>query len=272
MSQYDPDAPEGARPTKSQYMSLRDVRVIAVILILLGFILVPVFKKLKRDGELKMCKGNVEHVAKAILLYSDQNDMRFPPAYAESGPGVPFLEGGYPVTWVSVVAPMMSKQGDFGCPIADTSELCWNAPGNSNVTALKSAFGLTVGMATRPRDLLDAPMTTVFLTESANNGAMDTYDPVKFPSADGGFQQNDGFLVGYDNVDGNTRPDATSEYMTRLALYGSNDHSFSSEEVKPRHEGGLFIIFADGHLGRLDQAEAQVTLLHDEPQGYWRAK
>jgi hypothetical protein len=253
-------------------MSLKDVRVIAIILVLLAFILTPVFKKMEYDGKVKMCKGNIEHVAKAVLLYADQNDQRFPPAFAEDGPGIPKLERGYPTTWVTVVDRYMSDKGDFGCPIADTTELCSNAASVQDGPTLRSAFGLTVGMATQPADLLTAPSTTVFLTESSNRGAKGTYDPVTFQTIQGGPLKDDGFLVGYDNPGGNSEPDTTTKFMTRLAFYDSNDYNFNSEKVRPRHEGGLFMIFADGHLGKLDQAEAQVTLLHDEPQGYWRSK
>lgn len=273
MSQYDPDAPEGARPPSAQYWSLKDIRVIAIVLVVLGFLIYPIFRRMEMDGKLKVCKGNIEQVSKAVLLYSAQNDDRFPPAFAEEGPGIPYQERGVPYTWVSIVQPLLSKQGDFGCPVADPSELCENAAPTNGASPIRSAFGMTAGMATEPIGLLDAPTDTVFLAESANSGAKSTYNPVPFMTMQGVPMKNDGFLIGYDNSPGgNVEADATTMFMTRLAFYNAGNSDYFGKDVEPRHDGGLFIIFTDGHLGRMAASDAEVVLLHDEPQGYWRTK
>ncbi len=264
MSRYDPDAPEGAKPVNSQYISIKDIRVIVVLLPIIGLIVWPVYKRMKQDGERKVCSTNLQQVSKALLVYAAQHDERFPPVYAEAEPGVPLLQGGVPVTWVASVKPFMVQRATFLCPSAHVSENTLVYTSDSGRTA--TSFGMTLGMSAQPSLLLTAPSTTALLTETCNHGAKNSYNPVEFPSMDGGVLQNDGFLVGYDNPGGNRGPGVGAKFMTRLAF-----HDFDTK-AQPRHTGGNHVIFADGHLGRLSAADASVNLLNDEPQGLWRAK
>lgn len=265
MSRYDPDAPEGAKPVTSQYVSLKDIRVILVLLPILGLIVYPVYKRMKMDGERKLCSTNLQQVSKALLVYAAQHDERFPPVYAEAEPGVPALQGGFPVTWISAVKPFMVQRATFLCPSAHHTENTWVYSSDESGKT-ESSFGMSLGMSAQPSLLLNAPSTTALLTETSNHGAMNSYNPLEFPSPEGGMLQNDGFLVGYDNPGGNREPGLGARFMTRLAF-----HDFL-DDARPRHTGGNHVIFADGHLGRLTAADTSVSLLNDEPQGYWRAK
>lgn len=208
---YDVDAPEGAKSPGAQYMTRKDVKWIlgATILILIG--LVPVYISMRDKAYATTCKKNLSKIGEALQLYADQHDDRFPPVYEAGAGGEPAVgPGGYPYTWVSDIQPLMSVRGSFVCPSADPSEYAYSASPTGG-DPIPSTYGFYTAYSSNPMKEVDNGDTIVLVAETANAGAMGTFDPLPFKNC-----KQDGFLIGWDNS--NSAPDESTVAMTRLAF------------------------------------------------------
>lgn len=114
------------------------------------------------------------------------------------------------------------------------------------------SYGLYFMLATAPIYQLKDPDRLILLTESASNGANNTYNPERLKYSDGSALKDDGFILGYDNPDGNFDfKKGATKFITRLAFGNTKDGVFSSDKVTTRHSAGNHVIFADGSMGIL---------------------
>ncbi len=265
---YAPDEPEGSRFRGNQYISKKDILVIGVVLVLLVALFLPVFQKMKRDANKKICSDNIQDISKAMFLYSTQHDDRFPPLYVMGKDELPMMLNGATWTWATDIEPHTSN-GKFGCPAATPEEHCSMY---SQETRLPKplAYGMYAGMASQPVALIDSDSTTALISETSNNGRGDTYNPVPMVGSNGSVFSNNGFLIGWDNKpNGNRQFSMDTQFVTRLAFSGTANGDFFSKEVKPRHEVGLHMIYADGHMGIISAEDARVQHLPPQLTGLW---
>lgn len=269
---YDPSEAEDRR--KPSHVTRRDVfRAVAIIVILLAAFW-PVYIKLKaaRDGH--VCKENLSQIAKGIALYSESNNDRMPPLYAEDAKYRPLVSKGRVNTWVSLIAPGVNKpEENFRCPAAQEDELVANAaPGGKTYL---SSYGLFGAYASISVGDIDAPGTQIMVAETSNLGARGSYDPIPFVD-DAGKKISDGFIIGLDNS--NFTPDdnslsqfGKSKYATRLAYFDTATGEFSADG-EARHDTKIYALFADGHLEMLTPNMAAVQRLGagGEISGRWR--
>lgn len=270
MSQYDPDAPEGAKPRGDSYVSRKDIKWIVLIVVVLGIVFYPVYDLMRKDSEKKQCGSNIQQIAKAITQYAALNDDRFPPLYDEVEPGLPRLVDGHPYIWASLVGTYMSSRAGFGCPAATPEEHC-RFHSNESKQPVMLAYGMFLAAAARPDYQIPAKETLVLLAETNNHGAGSSYNPVPFQYEDGSILKDDGFVVGFDNKpNGNYDTSVATRFVTRLAFRNTSGGDFSNSKVVPRHSNGIHVIYADGHQGYLTPGEAMVTMQGERSIGAWR--
>jgi hypothetical protein len=265
---YDPSAPEGSEPSRSQYVSKKDVRIVLVGVILLAIAAYPIYKMLERNAQRSVCATNLGAIAKAISQYAEVHDERFPPIM-RTGPNLePDLgTSGYPYTWASDISEIMSPRSSFKCPAAQNEEIT-TIEGREKI--IQSSYGMYAPYGGYLRTLVPNPDQTVLIAETTNFGALATYDPTPFKTIDGQTVKFDGFVIGWNNT--NNDPDDKSDKVTRLAFPETSGGVFRKDGPM-RHDGGIHALNCSGAmLGHLlKPTDAIVPIRRGLPGGIWEA-
>lgn len=287
---FDPQAPEGDESRGNQYLSRKDLRNVLIVIAVLGVVLFPVYQQLRRQGERTFCSQNMRSISQAILLYLEQNDDRFPPAYRPDVNGAPVAFDGHPITWATLVEDAMSRRQNFRCPSAAPDEVT-RVASQSQGKVIELTYGLYAGVATRTVRDFDRPDMAVMLSETSNFGAQDTYNPLPWSSPSGEPIRNDGFLIGWNetNLTGmelrqwinELRLDEEREAgdpnklglkppvaVTRLAFPGSSGAKFR-DEGRSRHDTGIHAITVAGQLVFLRPPAARIQFDGVRVTGRW---
>lgn len=279
---YDPDEPEGSSPRGSQYVSRRDVQWLLGITAVLVVALAPIYNHYRERSEKARCTLNMGAIANAMGLYREQWDSRFPPIAMLGDNDEPLLfplgpDGrpanaypeGKPYTWVSLLKEYMTRRADFRCPSSRREELVEN---HHHEGPVLSSYGLYVALSGLPLTSIDRPSETVAITETANHGALRTYNPVPFTDREGRVVPVDGFVVGFDTGNFDFEPDQGTKAVTRLAYRDTAEGDFDVAK-RSRHPRGNHFLFADGHMRTLPATAARVRYLGpDELTGLWSAR
>lgn len=265
VSEYDADNPEGAKGYTSQYLNKKDVKYIAIALGVLAIAAIPIYGILKKNSDKAACKRNLSGIYKAISIYSEAYDGRFPPLYQQGENATPYLEDGKPIVWASVVAELLPSNASFTCPACIEEEYtringrAIDTSGREKkiTNGIDLTYGMFAAMSTRPSSDFSDPSSTILLSETANNGARDTYNPQPYKLSDGTVVPFDGFCIGWDTGNFEYLP-GESQFITRLAFYNTKDANFSSEDVKSRHDTHIHAINVDGSLRFLQPTTAKI--------------
>ncbi|CAN5367579.1 hypothetical protein BH11ARM1_BH11ARM1_00360 [soil metagenome] len=266
---YDPGAPEGETSAGAQYLNKRDVRTIAAILVVVGLCMIPIYKNLEKSGQKAVCKTNLQAIASAINQYAEQNDGRFPPAHATDASGTAPLvdaKGNRLITWATEISTYMKVRASFNCPAAapEESVLIYSQRpiDNNNVSDRSrklgeelSSYGMYSAYSGYPVQQVADPNQTLLITETANMGSRDTFDPLPFKDGDGKVIPYDGFAIGWDNS--NEIPNSKTKSVSRLAFYGSQKGDFLKDS-ESRHGDFIHALTATGSLINIDPASALV--------------
>ena len=261
---FDPSAPEGASPAKSQYISKKDLRVLVVAFAVLLIVLIPVFQWGKRNSEKSICIKNLSAIYKAMEFYAIDKDDRLPVAYYTLDWEHPVeTDSGRPRTWASDIAPYMTNRASFACPAAAGGEAAV-VDGNSSWNQGKPislTYGMYAAYSSALRSTFENPDAVVLIAETANHGAGGTFDPKPL-------DPSDAYVVGWDNS--NVAPDAETSYVTRLTFAGTQGGTFQ-ESAAGRHDIGIHTITAVGARLNLkaDRAKVQISRSTNLPEGTW---
>lgn len=242
---YDPNAPEGDTASgRGQYMTVRDLRVIGIALVVLGFLLFPVYGYLKGNSEKARCTQNLKAISEALNLYANEHDSRYPPIARteEIGGVVPSLgKNGYVYTWASDISGYMSQRASFRCPTATEAENVLTEDIKGGDRAIPMSYGMYAPYGGYLTSLVEFPDQAIIVGETSNRGALDTFDPHPFVGSDG-TPRPDGFVIGWSNGnDFSGKPDA----VTRLAFPNSADGKFLPTGAS-RHGRGIHLLTASG--------------------------
>jgi len=262
--QYDADAPEGSNELGSQYVSKKDIIWIFAAIVVIAIIMAIVGPSMKKRADESNCKSYMNAIASAISQYAVMND-GFPPLYAVGENGSPALVDGKPIVWASVIPPL-PRGSKFFCPASKHEEHV-RVNGKSIETSMfqkdekiLSHIDLSYGMfsALSGRKVSDVANDdqTILIAETANHGALDTYNPLPFTLEDQTPVPFDGFAIGFNNSNG--LPDADSKFVTRLAFPNTKDGNFDREVTDARHGKNVFAIYVDGHIGRLTPSDMRM--------------
>lgn len=261
---YDPDAPEGSSSVgTSQLVSKREFRYMILTFFCVLLLLVPVFFRMRENSWQTGCLQNMKAISAAITGYATDADGYFPLPYAPDSNGEPRLEEGV-VSWVTAIQPYMNQRKNFICPASKEDEATKNQGKSDDGPFVRSTYGLVPGVVAQPNDSggfspiskedISDPTNVALIVETSNGGAQNTYNPLPLCKA----SACDGILAGYQK--GNFAPDIgkteKSDFMTRLAFYGTKDGRFEGDEIKPRHPIGLHVIFVDGNFGVMQPKNA----------------
>lgn len=250
---YDPTDPDD-RP-KSNYLSMRDVRVVVIAMLVASVLLYPAVMRMIAARDKHLCKDNLGQVAKALLLYAEDNVGRLPPLYVQGENFEPRQFNGRANTWITLIAGgVRNHQKSFRCPAAHDEELAKNE-GPENSTVL-SSYGMFAALAAAPIANIPNPGSTAMVAETSNRGARGSYNPKPYSGVD------DGFVVGFDNSnfnpdDGGMEVLSESRFATRLAFYDTASGTFKKDGLG-RHDGGIHILFADSHIETLPPTISQI--------------
>lgn len=265
------DLAEAEERRRSQYISKRDLMLVGGFLLILIPFLWLIFQNLKHNSEEAVCTKNMKEVFTALSFYLSDNDNRYPPAFAVDANGMPLMERGGANTWISLIAPGMSRRASFQCPAATESELAYNV-GGAEATAtgttarlIPSSYGFYRLWDLQPVSYMADPSEEVIASETSNMGSQETFDPHPF-KAEGKSLPYDGFVIGWDT--GNETLDPKTKAVTRLAFPKSAGGNFKAEGVS-RHPSGIKALMGDGHVTILKPNSALIQHRGSDPIGLW---
>ena len=264
---YDPSAPEGDSRAGSAYVSRKDVRVVAVALVILGFMMYPVFRVLQRRSEKARCIMNMKGITDAMNQYATLNEDKFPPLYATGGADEPMLQAsGAPYTWASDLFEYMGTRATFVCPTAEKEEYSYSQDPHSDAKKFANSYGMFAPLGAMSRSQVDDPNEAVLVAESSNMGALNTLDPIPFKDSSGKVLPYDGMIIGWDND--NFNGDKTSKFVTRLAFPNTKEKNFV-KTGDGRHDEGSFVLSVTGQLRSVHPDIARVMRRDGNIYGVW---
>lgn len=260
---------------KSHLITKKDVKRFLIVLPFIVLILFFLYRYFKKQSDWSNCASNMNAVYKSVSLYANDWDDRFPPlAEADATTGTPTVTNGKVITWVTQVFAYDPRPEIFQCPASDHSEAVptegaihpKGAPKAIHVT-VNSTYGMYAGYATASQSLLDRSGQSIFLSETSNMGAMNTYDPFPFKDSAGKVVGYDGYVMGWDNS--NVEPNAQSKNVTRMAFRDTADGTFNNADS--RH-GNMMVhcIAPDGSLINLHSYQIKMEMQGGQPSGLWR--
>lgn len=247
---------EEAAPS-NQYLTKKDLRYIAIGLVIVLVACYPLYIKLKKDKERYICNQNLIAVSHAMATYQADNDGRFPPTFvhADSSPYPQFDEAGRPVTWASTLSGLAGfdlEKHSFVCPSAARSE--YTIAEGPRGADLPMTYGMYEAFDAASPEGVASPSRSVLVTETSSNGALGTYDPKPMSPVAGRVQ--DGFLIGWSTGDFEFPADNKFPMpsVTRVAVYDSkagltNALYSGGQQPQSRHDDRIEVLFADGHTG-----------------------
>lgn len=224
---------------------------------------------MKGQSDKALCRRNLKDAFTAMGLYLSQNDDRYPPVYHQLPNGGPLLLNGRAFTWATLIQGGMNTRRSLVCPASHEEERARNVLFEDPDATLLTAYGMYMAWSSYDQGKIDAPSRAVLLSETSNHGARDTYNPLPFADSEGAAISQDGFAIGWDR--GIIEPDADAQWVTRLAFPDTAGRKFDPAG-RGRHDGGLFALFADGHLGMIRPSDAKIERGTYALTGYWATR
>lgn len=249
---------------RSRYVSLKDVKIVSIVLVPLIALGVWLYLGGLGKSEEAYCRQNLRQIGVAMLSYSALNDDRLPPAYNVYDRGqkpIPKSANGRIINWGTVIQPYMSTRNTYLCRSAKPEEAWTAASGLQGETPIQGTYGMYRGLSSTPRNQITSPNGTILVAESVNLGFGNTFNPVPFSD-----MADDGSLLGWD--DGNIDFTPRTKWVTRLAFFGA-DAGYASTGVKGRHGGHIDAVTVEGGLRVLGPMEAAVEHASPRLKGLW---
>jgi prepilin-type processing-associated H-X9-DG protein len=272
---YDPT--EDDARVRSSHFTKKDLAKFLILIPIIVLALWPLWLRLKEQRDKHVCKDNLAQISRALFLYAENNSGRLPPTYVWGENAEPKMFNGRANTWMSLIAEGVKDPASaFTCPSAKATELAPNAIPDGK-TAM-SAYGMFAALSAAGTDSVPNPSTQAMIGETASMGAEDTYNPWPLKDEDGRLV-HDGYVIGFDNsnflpLDSDMQVFGKSKFATRLAFYGSKGGQFTDQQ-KGRHEGGIHIVFLDGHVETLPAKSAHIRRIAKEGSeitGAWQIR
>jgi len=105
--------------------TLIELLVVIAIIAILAAILFPVFAKARESARGSACKSNLQQIGKAMMMYTQEFDEKYPQAEQTQGgfvpsaahlPGEGGLHGNNVACYRCLIAPFIKSKGVFDCP------------------------------------------------------------------------------------------------------------------------------------------------------------
>jgi prepilin-type processing-associated H-X9-DG protein len=250
---YDPQAPD-ERHQSNQYISRKDVRIVAIVLLVLAIIGWPVYIYMLKGVNTSLCAKNMRKIGSALQQYISDNDDHMPYAYETTD----FfstdikLHGGYANTWQFQINQYTNDWKIFKCPGADEAE---NSRISNTSSVEESSYGMLNAYSGALFSGIAYPNQKIVIGETAKSGVNGTVDPLPL-LAGGKPLADDGPVIGFDNDQ--DHPNSATKNATRLAFPDSVKTGFDTGTAT-RHPGGIHFLFADGSMHVLKGSAGRVN-------------
>lgn len=236
--------------------TLIELLVVIAIIAILAAILFPVFAKAREKARQIACLSNEKQLVLGLLQYTQDNDEKFPTGYLGGG------NDGYGLGWGAMVYPYVKSVGVYKCP-DDPTGVANNLNGYGPLEVdypISYAFNPNVAHDGLPA--LNAPASTVLLTEVQGTQADITNTAYDFPQNNSGYNPGKTFCspVGNGGDGGGAgwldwSGGGTHEFYVSGAVAGNggvgtmgnpqrSDQAFYHQTV---HTDGSNFALADGH-------------------------
>ncbi len=241
----------------SQYFSRKDLKVIGIAGVIFAALSWPIYTYLREESFASQCGRNMKDMAQAMLLYANENDSRFCPAYVRQADGSIYMENGDPYTWASIIRPYMKPRQSNRCPTAEPQEAIITAHPDGKEHQMALTYGLYLPTELRSVEELSALNTPpVMLAETVTGGRLDTYDPRPFLAG------RDGFLIGFDTGDDTELETVESaKYVTRLAFPGAGTAVKTGDwtKARTRHRKFTSAVLVNGAAHKMTPGDMQIA-------------
>lgn len=258
---YDPEEEEGRR--KQTHISKKDATILLILAVVAIFALIPVYRYLMAVRNSHLCTQNLLDIGTAMDAYAADNDDHFPPVYmvADDGVGPKVFDNKAVFSWVSAISQYTKKPESFKCPAAEPNEGVLNLPGTPG-PEIVSDYGMYAGLSLVARGSIPQISDVVLVTDSDNQGADGTYDPLPLKDSKGN-PVPDGMVIGLNNtnLDEANRSLQTltqAKYATRIAFPDTANDNFG-DSTFTRHPDGINVLMADLHREHLHGPAAFVS-------------
>lgn len=258
------DASETEERPRSTYVGKKDWKILVIFLIPLSIVIWMLYSKQLKLAHEAICDQNLAQIQKAMGVYQETNNGRFPPAFVENPDHQPMMiQSGKveaPYTWISLIQPGFESRASFVCPSALPEEFASNLHPEKKDEVINSTYGMYLPRSGWPESLLQNSEQAILVAETSNHGSNSTFDPKPYSGAP------DGFVIGWS--DGNIEMTDDCQWVTRLAFQETTNGKFL--EMGPaRHETRIHVLFASGRRGRIQSGDAKIERLGAQSTGFW---
>lgn len=218
--------------------TLIEILVVLAIVGLLTALLFPVFAKVRDSGRTTSCASNLSQIGKAIALYVNDNNQKYPPIiYAPN------------CTWVDSIYPYAKSTEVFSCPSANYGKY---VPGCGTQDAIDGIFGAWDGhngSYDMVSPLIEA-QTTINETGTSTKYIIPpktiSQNRYRFPSST---------ILVLDGSDISYMPHIMFAVVNPGIDPITSVDDLADGGVLPRHKDGVNLLYVDGHV-KWQQLEA----------------
>lgn len=275
--------------------TLIELLVVISIIALLAAILFPVFARVREKARQTSCASNLKQIALAFAQYLQDNDGRYPYSWDTTHPGDPggsaytwrTLEdparADDPIIWPAKVLPYLKNRQIFTCPSRTKPVATACATPNSAYNASLMNFGWAEGESVlgslageiyrRGANNVSYGYNLFYLGGNQIHGR-DVGQGSKYPNAttcyscapaqESEIDQPSQTLLLIDNSWGNKGISRAPAFATAHNIIDSTGDLWcradgtedSYDSFDPRHNGGLNVAFADGHVKWMRKEDA----------------
>ena len=261
---YDPQAVEDA-PTRSEYFSRKDAKWILALVVVATIAAYPLYQWANDQKNKAVCSNNISDVYKALSIYANNNDDRFPALFNSDASGSPSVRNGRVETWASAMKVYHNGRTELRCPASEDDEDARTEWGGADVPI---TYGLYAAHATVNTTNIDSPDETILIAETSDLGTQGSFDPLPYKD-EAGNKVSDAFVIGWDNS--NEAPNAGTKQVTRLAFRGYSDGR-TTEDTHPRHANGIHAVTVSGRRVLLKPDDSRTSWGVGTLRGQWRSQ
>ena len=235
-----------SRPARGSGFTLIELLVVIAIIGILSSMLLPALGRAKQKGYDAKCLNNSKQIGLAMLLYVDDQNLRFPASHNIPAPRGP--------TWTECLVPYTLTAAIFRCPAVINGSLrfgterIWSAGQNPNNYAVN--FNISPREVTPfSSERVVKPVGTVYIADSGTQ-AVNTSNPLLAVTRTSLYKSG-GWIL--------TNPNEVDFWGTAVLAGNAAQHSNWQDWCGPdlRHGGSetSTVTFVDGHVAQMKASQ-----------------